>query len=84
MIATACEEQANVAREVDKNLVNIQDLSTQTAAGAHQTTASAQELSRLRPGRPLPPLIGVTLNRAPAASSVVPCRRLASECFQRA
>ncbi|MDO7904665.1 methyl-accepting chemotaxis protein [Pseudomonas sp. K1(2024)] len=47
VIATACEEQANVAREVDKNLVNIQDLSTQTAAGAHQTTASAQELSRL-------------------------------------
>ncbi|WP_430736678.1 methyl-accepting chemotaxis protein [Pseudomonas parafulva] len=47
VIATACEEQAHVAREVDKNLVNIQDLSTQTAAGAHQTTASAQELSRL-------------------------------------
>ncbi|MBJ9978393.1 methyl-accepting chemotaxis protein [Pseudomonas sp. S75] len=47
VIASACEEQANVAREVDKNLVNIQDLSTQTAAGAHQTTASAQELSRL-------------------------------------
>ncbi|UFH51113.1 methyl-accepting chemotaxis protein [Pseudomonas sp. KNUC1026] len=47
IIATACEEQANVAREVDKNLVNIQDLSTQTAAGSHQTTASAQELSRL-------------------------------------
>lgn len=46
-IASACEEQAQVAREVDKNLVNIQDLSTQTAAGAHQTTASAQELSRL-------------------------------------
>ncbi|WP_409522271.1 methyl-accepting chemotaxis protein [Pseudomonas sp.] len=47
VIASACEEQAQVAREVDKNLVNIQDLSTQTAAGAHQTTASAQELSRL-------------------------------------
>jgi len=47
VIATASEEQANVAREVDRNLVNIQDLSTQTAAGAHQTNASTQELSRL-------------------------------------
>ncbi|WP_414705950.1 methyl-accepting chemotaxis protein [Pseudomonas sp.] len=47
VIATASEEQANVAREVDRNLVNIQDLSTQTAAGAHQTNASTQELSNL-------------------------------------
>ena len=47
VIASACEEQAHVAREVDRNLVNIQDLSTQTAAGAHQTTASTQDLSRL-------------------------------------
>ncbi|WP_408005505.1 methyl-accepting chemotaxis protein [Pseudomonas huanghezhanensis] len=47
VIASACEEQANVAREVDRNLLNIQDLSTQSAAGAHQTTASAQDLSRL-------------------------------------
>ncbi|MBD8577827.1 methyl-accepting chemotaxis protein [Pseudomonas syringae] len=47
LIATASEEQAHVAREVDRNLVNIQDLSTQTAAGAHQTSASSHELSRL-------------------------------------
>ncbi|RON40330.1 methyl-accepting chemotaxis protein [Pseudomonas brassicacearum] len=47
VIASACEEQAHVAREVDRNLVNIQDLSTQTAAGAHQTAASTQDLSRL-------------------------------------
>ncbi|WP_438866585.1 methyl-accepting chemotaxis protein [Pseudomonas sp. L1(2025)] len=47
VIASASEEQANVAREVDRNLVNIQDLSTQTAAGAHQTSASSQELARL-------------------------------------
>ncbi|MGY2442809.1 methyl-accepting chemotaxis protein [Pseudomonas sp. SDO52101_S400] len=47
VIATASEEQAHVAREVDRNLVNIQDLSTQTAAGAHQTSASTQELSNL-------------------------------------
>ncbi|WP_445675485.1 methyl-accepting chemotaxis protein [Pseudomonas entomophila] len=47
VIASACEEQANVAREVDRNLLNIQDLSTQTATGAQQTSASAQDLSRL-------------------------------------
>jgi methyl-accepting chemotaxis protein len=47
MIATASEEQAHVAREVDRNLVNIQDLSTQTAAGANQTNTSSQELSSL-------------------------------------
>lgn len=47
VIASACEEQAHVAREVDRNLVNIQDLSTQSTAGAGQTTAATQDLSRL-------------------------------------
>lgn len=47
LIATASEEQSHVAREVDRNLINIQDLSTQSAAGANQTSASSQELSRL-------------------------------------
>ena len=47
VIASASEEQAQVAREVDRNLMNIQDLSTQTAAGANQTSASSQDLSRL-------------------------------------
>ncbi|SEJ42525.1 methyl-accepting chemotaxis protein [Pseudomonas sp. NFR16] len=47
VIASAAEEQAQVAREVDRNLVNIQDLSAQTSAGANQTSASSQELSRL-------------------------------------
>jgi len=47
VIASAAEEQAQVAREVDRNLVSIQDLSTQTAAGANQTSASSHELSRL-------------------------------------
>lgn len=47
VIASASEEQAQVAREVDRNLTNIQDLSTQSAAGANQTAAASQELSRL-------------------------------------
>lgn len=47
MIASAAEEQAAVAREVDRSLVSIRDLSTQSAAGAHQTNASSHDLSRL-------------------------------------
>ncbi len=47
MIASASEEQAQVAREVDRNLVNIRDLSMQSAAGANQTSAASQELARL-------------------------------------
>jgi methyl-accepting chemotaxis protein len=47
VIASASEQQAQVAREVDRNLVNIRDLSQQTSAGANQTSASSQELSRL-------------------------------------
>ena len=47
MIASASEEQAQVAREVDRNPVNIRDLSVQTSAGADQTRGASQELSRL-------------------------------------
>ncbi|CAM5551157.1 hypothetical protein SSTU70S_07096 [Stutzerimonas stutzeri] len=47
VIASASEEQAQVAREVDRNLVNIRDLSLQTSAGANQTSAASQELARL-------------------------------------
>jgi methyl-accepting chemotaxis protein len=47
VIASAAEEQAQVSREVDRNLVNIRDLSTQSAAGAEQTSSSSRELSRL-------------------------------------
>ncbi|MCS3470912.1 methyl-accepting chemotaxis protein [Pseudomonas sp. JUb42] len=47
VIASASEEQAQVSREVDRNLVNIRDLAAQSAAGASQTNAASQELSRL-------------------------------------
>ena len=47
VIASASEQQAAVAREVDRNLMNIRDLSMQTSAGANQTSAASQELSRL-------------------------------------
>jgi methyl-accepting chemotaxis protein len=47
VIASAAEEQAQVAREVDRNLVNIRDLSVRSATGADQTRASSHELSQL-------------------------------------
>ncbi|MDD0999961.1 methyl-accepting chemotaxis protein [Pseudomonas sp. TNT2022 ID1044] len=47
VIASASEEQAQVSREVDRNLVNIRDLATQSAAGANQTSTATHELSRL-------------------------------------
>lgn len=46
-IAAAAEEQAQVAREVDRNLVAIRDIATQTAAGAQQTSAASNDLTRL-------------------------------------
>ena len=46
-VASAAEEQTSVAREVDKNLTYILDLSAQTAEGANQTSASSLDLSRL-------------------------------------
>ncbi|AGA87002.1 methyl-accepting chemotaxis protein McpS [Pseudomonas sp. SCT] len=50
VIASASEEQAQVAREVDRNLVNIRDLSLQSSAGASQSSAASQELARLAVG----------------------------------
>lgn len=47
VIASASEEQAQVARDVDRNLLNIRDLSHQSSAGATQTSAASQALSRL-------------------------------------
>lgn len=47
VIASAAEEQAQVSREVDRNLVNIRDLSLQSTTGAEQTNSASNELSRL-------------------------------------
>jgi methyl-accepting chemotaxis protein len=47
VIASASEEQAQVAREVDRNITNIRDLALQSSAGANQTSAASQDLSRL-------------------------------------
>ncbi|MGS0737653.1 methyl-accepting chemotaxis protein [Pseudomonas sp. GG8] len=47
MIATASEEQAQVARSVDENLVSIRDLSIQSSSAASQTSAASHELSSL-------------------------------------
>ena len=47
VIASAAEEQAQVAREVDRNLVAIRDIALHSAAGAQQTSVASDELTRL-------------------------------------
>jgi len=47
VIASAAEQQAQVSREVDRNLVNIQDAALRTAAGAKQTSQASHELADL-------------------------------------
>lgn len=47
LIATASEQQAHVARDVDRSLVAIKDLAVQTTAGANQTNAASQELANM-------------------------------------
>ncbi|NVZ62656.1 methyl-accepting chemotaxis protein [Pseudomonas gingeri] len=46
-IAAGSEEQAEVARTVDRNLSSIRDLSMHSASGAQQTSVASAELSRL-------------------------------------
>ena len=48
--ASAAEEQAQVAREVDRNLVSIRDIAVQNATGADETLTSSKELARLAEG----------------------------------
>ncbi|WP_173179246.1 methyl-accepting chemotaxis protein [Pseudomonas tohonis] len=47
LIASATEEQASVAKEVDRSLINIRDLSMQTIAGANQASTASYQLSQL-------------------------------------
>ncbi len=47
VIASAAEEQAQVAREVDRNLLNIRELSSRSATGAQQTRQASRALSGL-------------------------------------
>jgi methyl-accepting chemotaxis protein len=47
LIASATEEQSQVARQVDQNLLSIRDLSARSAQGSHQTSVASGELSAL-------------------------------------
>jgi methyl-accepting chemotaxis protein len=47
VIAGATDEQTQVAREVDKSLGSIRELSTQSSAGASQTASAASEMAKL-------------------------------------
>ncbi|MGF6127832.1 methyl-accepting chemotaxis protein [Pseudomonas frederiksbergensis] len=50
VIASASEQQAAVARELDRSLVNIRDLSGHSATSADQISGASVELSRLAVG----------------------------------
>ena len=46
-IATASEEQSTVSEEIDRNIVNIADISKETMVNSQQTTATADDLNKL-------------------------------------
>jgi methyl-accepting chemotaxis protein len=46
-IATAGEEQSTVAEQINRSILNVRDISDQTAAASEQTAASSAELARL-------------------------------------
>jgi methyl-accepting chemotaxis protein len=50
LIASAAEQQAQVAREVDLNLINIRQLSMQSAEEAGHSNVASGELSKLSQG----------------------------------
>ncbi|WP_344961546.1 methyl-accepting chemotaxis protein [Oceanisphaera sediminis] len=47
VIASAAEEQAQVAREIDRNLVTISSIAEQSATGVTQTSSASDELAQL-------------------------------------
>ncbi len=47
VIASAAEEQAQVAREVDRNLINIRELASVSKRGADQIESSSRQLAEL-------------------------------------
>lgn len=46
-IASATEEQAVVAEDINRKIVSISDIATQTSSGAEQTAASSHQLAKL-------------------------------------
>jgi methyl-accepting chemotaxis protein len=46
-IAAAAEEQGAVAEEISRSVVNVRDISEQTATASDETAASSIELARL-------------------------------------
>ena len=46
-IATAAEEQTAVAEEINRSVINVRDISEQTASASEETAASSIELARL-------------------------------------
>lgn len=50
LIATAAEERALVAKDIDRGLISVKDLSDQTTASASQTSSASSEVSRLAAG----------------------------------
>ncbi len=47
LIAVSSEQQHIVAQEIDKNIISINNVAGETAAGASQTEAASNELARL-------------------------------------
>lgn len=47
LIAAACEEQALVAKEIDRSIIRIRDLSHHSAVRSNQTRAASEELAQI-------------------------------------
>ena len=49
-IAGAAKEQHTVSEEINRNIVRISDMATQTAEGAEETSAASRDLARMAAG----------------------------------